>query len=78
MGELTGSPLFPPHLFNSCYTFLSPDDAFSNAINFKPVAGKLKAVDTFLSKLDESPEVRRRAAHQAVGRYAAFTRDLFG
>jgi NADPH-dependent 2,4-dienoyl-CoA reductase/sulfur reductase-like enzyme len=76
--SLTGSPLFPPHLFNSCYTFFSPDDAFSNAINFKPVAGKLKAVDTFLSRLDESAEIRRRTAHQAVGWYATFTRDLFG
>jgi NADPH-dependent 2,4-dienoyl-CoA reductase/sulfur reductase-like enzyme len=75
---LTGSEHFAPHLFNSCYTFFAPDDAFSNAINFKPVAGKLKAVDTFLSKLDESPEIRRRAAHQAVGWYAAFTNDLFG
>ena len=75
---LTGSQHFTPHLFNTCYTFLGPNDAYSNAINFKPVAGKLKAVDSFLSKLDESPEIRRRAAHQAVGWYAAFTRDLFG
>lgn len=76
--SLSGSPLFPPHLFNSCYTFLSPDDAYSNAINFKPEGGKLKAVNTFLSRIDESPEIRRRAAHQAVGWYAAFTHDLFG
>jgi sulfide dehydrogenase [flavocytochrome c] flavoprotein chain len=78
MASLTGSPLSPFHLFNSCYTFLAPDDAFSNAINFKPDAGKLKAVNTFVSRLDESAEVRRRAAHEAVGWYAAFTHDLFG
>jgi sulfide dehydrogenase [flavocytochrome c] flavoprotein chain len=76
--SLGGSEHFPPHLFNSCYTFFSPNDAFSNAINFKPDAGKLKAVNTFVSRIDESPEIRRRAAHQAVGWYAAFTRDLFG
>jgi len=75
---LTGSEHFSPHLFNSCYTFLSPDDAFSNAINFKPEDGKIKAINTFLNKLDESPEIRRSTAHQAVGWYAAFTRDLFG
>ena len=78
MGELTGSPLFPPHLFNSCYTLLGPGDAFGNAINFKPVAGKFKTVNTFVSRIDESAEIRRRAAHQAAGWYAAFTRDLFG
>jgi sulfide dehydrogenase [flavocytochrome c] flavoprotein subunit len=76
--SLTGSPLFPLHLFNSCYTFLAPDDAFSNAINFKPDAGKLKAVNTFVSRLDESAEIRRRTAYEAVGWYAAFTHDLFG
>jgi len=75
---LTGSEHFAPHLFNSCYTFFSPDDAFSNAINFKPEDGKLKAVNTFVSKLDESPETRRNTAQQAVGWYAAFTRDVFG
>ena len=75
---LTGSQHFTPHLFNTCYTFLGPNDAYSNAIDFKPVEGKLKAVNTFLSKLDETPETRRNTAHQAVGWYAAFTRDLFG
>ncbi len=76
--DLTGSQHFTPHLFNTCYTFLAPNDAYSNALNFKPVEGKLKAVNTFLSKLDESPETRRSTAQQAVGWYAAFTRDMFG
>ena len=77
---LTESPLFPPHLFNSCYTFLAPDDAFTNALNFKPDAetGKIKVVDSFVSKVGESAEVRRQRARQAVGWYAAFTHDTFG
>jgi sulfide dehydrogenase [flavocytochrome c] flavoprotein chain len=75
---LNGRERFPAHLFNTCYTFFSPGDAYSNAINFKPVEGKLKAVDTFLSQLDETPETRRNTAQQAVSWYAAFTRDLFG
>ena len=77
---LTGSPRFPPHLFNSCYTFLAPDDAFTNALNFKPDtdAGKIKVVDSFVSKVGESVETRRRCAHEAIGWYAAFSRDTFG
>ena len=77
---LTGAPRFPPHLFNSCYTFFAPDDAFSNALNFKPDAetGKIKVVDTFVSKVGESVETRRQCAHEAVGWYAAFTHDTFG
>lgn len=77
---LTGAPRFPPHLFNSCYTFLAPDDAFASAVNFQPDAetGKIKFVNTFVSKVGESAEVRRRTARQAVGWYATFTHDTFG
>jgi NADPH-dependent 2,4-dienoyl-CoA reductase/sulfur reductase-like enzyme len=75
---LNRSDRFAYPLFNTCYTFLAPDDAYSNAISFRPEAGKLKAVKTLVSKVGESPETRRRNAAQAADWYAAFTRDLFG
>jgi NADPH-dependent 2,4-dienoyl-CoA reductase/sulfur reductase-like enzyme len=76
--SLTGSPHFLPHLFNSCYTFLAPDDAFTNALTFAPEGGKIKTVKMFISKVGESAEVRRRTAQEAVGWYSAFTADVFG
>ena len=76
--DLSGSPRFAPHLFNTCYTHISPHDAFSNAISFKPVDGQLKRVASFVSKVEESAEVRRRAARAADGWYDAFTHDVFG
>ncbi|WEX75161.1 NAD(P)/FAD-dependent oxidoreductase [Sinorhizobium numidicum] len=76
--SLTGSPHFPPHLFNSCYTFLAPDDAFTNALTFASEGGKIKTVKMFISKVGESAEARRRTAHHAVGWYSAFTADVFG
>jgi sulfide dehydrogenase [flavocytochrome c] flavoprotein chain len=75
---LTGSPRFPPHLFNSCYTFLAPDDAFTNAITFAAEDGKIKTKKMFINKVGESAEVRRKVAHQAIGWYSAFTADVFG
>ena len=77
---LTGAPRFAPHLFNTCYTFLAPDDAFSNALDFQPdaEAGKIKVINTFVSKPGESVEVRRQCARSAVGWYGAFTHDTFG
>jgi hypothetical protein len=75
---LTGSPAFPAHLFNSCYTYIAPNDAFSSALNFASDGGKLKTVNSFLSKVGESAETRRRTAHEAVGWYSAITRDMFG
>jgi NADPH-dependent 2,4-dienoyl-CoA reductase/sulfur reductase-like enzyme len=75
---LTGSERFPPHLFNSCYTFLAPDDAYSNALSFQPDAGKIKVTNSFVSKVGESVETRRRTAHEAVNWYAAIAHDIFG
>ena len=75
---LTGSGQSAPHLFNACFTLLAPNDAVSDAINLKPVAGSIKITDIFFSQIGESDEVRRRAAQQAEAWYAAFTRDVFG
>lgn len=50
----------------------------SDAINLKPAAGSIKITDIFFSQVGESDEVRRQAAHQAEGWYAAFTHDVFG
>jgi sulfide dehydrogenase [flavocytochrome c] flavoprotein chain len=75
---LAGSQRVSPHLFNTCYTFLSPDDAVSNAVSFKPVAGTIKIIDNFVSQVQESAETRHRAAREAQSWYAAFTHDTFG
>jgi sulfide dehydrogenase [flavocytochrome c] flavoprotein subunit len=75
---LTGSEGQSPHLFNTCYTFLSPDDAVSNAVSFKPAAGTIKIVDNFVSQVQESAETRHRAAREAQSWYTAFMRDTFG
>src|SRR6266511_3378514 len=69
---LTGSERQSPHLFNTCYTFLSPDDAVSNAVSFKPTAGTIKIVDNFVSQVQESAETRHRTAREAQSWYAAF------
>jgi sulfide dehydrogenase [flavocytochrome c] flavoprotein subunit len=78
VAALTGSERHPPHLFNTCYTFLSPDDAVSNAVSFKPAAGTIKIVNNFVSQVQESVEIRHRAAREAQSWYAAFTHDTFG
>ncbi len=75
---ITGTEQRKPHLFNTCFTFLTPSDAVSDAINFKPEAGSVKITDIFFSQVGESDEARRQAARQADGWYAAFTHDVFG
>jgi NADPH-dependent 2,4-dienoyl-CoA reductase/sulfur reductase-like enzyme len=75
---LTGVPRVPPHLFNTCFTFLAPEDAYSNAIVYRPEAGRLKAVHTFVNQVNEGAEIRQRVAREASDWYRAFTADVFG
>jgi sulfide dehydrogenase [flavocytochrome c] flavoprotein chain len=75
---LAGSEAQSPHLFNTCFTFLAPDDAVSDAISFKPGGGAIKMGDIALSQVGESAQTRREAARAANGWYDAFTHDVFG
>jgi sulfide dehydrogenase [flavocytochrome c] flavoprotein chain len=75
---LTGSEGQSPHLFNTCYTFLAPDDAVSDAISFKPGGGTIRMENILLSQVGESAQTRRDVARAADGWYDAFTHDVFG
>jgi sulfide dehydrogenase [flavocytochrome c] flavoprotein chain len=76
--QLTGSESVAPHLFNTCFTFLAPDDAISDAISFKLGAGTIKIGDILISQVGESAQTRRDAVQAADGWYDAFTHDVFG
>jgi sulfide dehydrogenase [flavocytochrome c] flavoprotein chain len=78
VAELTGAERTASHLFNTCFTVFAPNDAVSDSINFKPVAGSIKINDIFVSQVGESAELRRDVARAADGWYAAFTHDVFG
>jgi sulfide dehydrogenase [flavocytochrome c] flavoprotein subunit len=75
---LTGFERTAPHLFNTCFTILAPNDVVSDAITFKAVAGSIKINDIFISQVGEGDELRREVAHAAEGWYPAFTHDVFG
>ena len=75
---LTGSERVRPLLFNTCYTYLSADDAVSDAINFEQRDGSIKISGIFISGVGEAAATRRQAVREADAWYAAFTHDLFG
>jgi len=78
LAALTGSERFAPHLFNTCFTLLAPDDAVTSAISYGAEPETIKVNDFFLSKIGDKAETRRAAAREANGWYAAFTHDIFG
>jgi NADPH-dependent 2,4-dienoyl-CoA reductase/sulfur reductase-like enzyme len=75
---LTGVDRSRLFLFNTCYTFLAPDDAVSDGISFKDAGGKLAIADIEISRLDESAAVRAQSVREAESWYEAFTHDIFG
>jgi sulfide dehydrogenase [flavocytochrome c] flavoprotein chain len=75
---LTGAERSAPRLFNTCFTFLAPDDAVSDAISFRIADGATKIADIFISKVGESAATRAQTAREAEGWYTAFTYDMLG
>ena len=55
---LGGAEASRPFLYNTCYTFLAPDDAVSDAIAFKVADGKIGIADILISQPDESAAIR--------------------
>jgi NADPH-dependent 2,4-dienoyl-CoA reductase/sulfur reductase-like enzyme len=75
---LDGRDPFEARFFNTCWSFLAPDDAVKIGASYRAVDGKIKAVEKFISKVGESAETRHRAVRQAEAWYAAITADAFG
>jgi sulfide dehydrogenase [flavocytochrome c] flavoprotein subunit len=78
ISALTGAGNAPPFLYNTCYSFLAPDDAVADAISFKTSGGRIEISEIQISPIDESTAARAHGAQEAWGWYDAFTRDIFG
>jgi sulfide dehydrogenase [flavocytochrome c] flavoprotein chain len=75
---LAGTAAPAPKLFNTCFTYLAPDDAVSDAIVLRPAQGTIKISNIAISSVEESAATRVQAVRQAEDWYAAFTHDIFG
>jgi len=75
---LTGKRPAPSNLGSTCYTFLGPKDAVSNAISFKVADGAIATSGIRISKLNENAVRRAQTAVEADAWYDAFTQDIFG
>lgn len=76
--DLTGSRRFPVRFTNNCWSQLAPDDAVKNGGRYEPRNGKITALDTFVSALDEPRELRQKQAEEAIGWYRGMGIDIFG
>ncbi len=76
--EFFGSRLLPVRYTSTCWSALAKDDAVKNGGRYEPKDGRVVALETFVSALDEPATLRKRQYEEAVGWYRAMTTDIFG
>jgi NADPH-dependent 2,4-dienoyl-CoA reductase/sulfur reductase-like enzyme len=76
--ELTGSRSFPTRYRNTCWSSLAADDTVKIGANYEPREDKFESVDSFVSKVGESREVRVANRKEADAWYESITADIFG
>jgi sulfide dehydrogenase [flavocytochrome c] flavoprotein chain len=77
-GELAKSPTFPARYTNTCWSLIETDDTVKVGGRYEAKDGKIAAVETFVSKTGETPELRKQTQEENVGWYAGITADMFG
>jgi hypothetical protein len=77
-GELTESRVFPARYSNTCWSLIATDDDVKVGGAYEPADGKIKQVSGFVSRTDESADIRRRNFQESVDWYASITGDVFG
>lgn len=76
-GELTGSRTFPARYANTCWSIIAPEDTVKVGGRYAAKDGKIAEVEGFVSKLKESPELRRQTTDENMGWYQGIVADVF-
>ena len=76
--QLTSSRAFPARYRNTCWSSLAPDDAVKIGASYVPGEDKIASVNSFVSKVGESHEVRHQTREEADAWYESITADIFG
>jgi sulfide dehydrogenase [flavocytochrome c] flavoprotein chain len=76
-GELTGTQTAPATYSTACWSLIESDDAVKVGGTYEPKAGKIAAVETFVSRTGESAALRRQTAMENMQWYADITADIF-
>jgi sulfide dehydrogenase [flavocytochrome c] flavoprotein chain len=76
-GELTRTQTAPATYRTACWSLIESDDAVKVGGIYEPKAGKIAAVETFVSRTGESAALRRQTAMENMQWYADITADIF-
>ena len=76
--ELTQSRAFPARYSNTCWSLIAPDDDIKVGASYAPGDGKIKSSDGFVSKTEESADIRKQNYKESVDWYNGIVSDIFG
>lgn len=76
--DLIAAKSFPARYANTCWSLIDTDDSIKIGAQYEPTPEKIAAKETFLSKADETAEVRLKTFEESVDWYNAITADIFG
>ena len=76
-GELQKAETFPARYSNTCWSIIETNDTVKVGGRYEAKDGKIAAVETFVSKKDESADVRKQTQEENMGWYAGITADIF-
>jgi NADPH-dependent 2,4-dienoyl-CoA reductase/sulfur reductase-like enzyme len=75
--ELLGETRPEAGYLNTCWSLIDTDDSVKIGGTYKPTPQKIEEVTRFISKLEDTPDVRRTTYEESAAWYAGLTRELF-
>lgn len=81
LADLSGKPPPPHGYFNTCWSFVAPDDVIKIGADYRPgeIAGKPALVpsNSFVSKPGEDAKLRKTNSDESTAWYQTLTTDIF-
>ncbi|MBF9033087.1 FAD-dependent oxidoreductase [Rhodobacterales bacterium HKCCE2091] len=78
VAALADGRAFPPRFSNTCWSLIDTDDGVKVGATYEASDEGIVSVDSFVSQIGESAEVRAETYRESLGWYDAITADMFG
>ncbi len=78
LAALTDARAFPARFSNTCWSLIDTDDGIKVGATYAASDEGIVSVDSFVSQLDETAELRAQTYRESIDWYTAITSDMFG
>lgn len=73
-----GSTVFPACFANACWSLIDANDGVKIGATYKATEEKIAYVDSFISQIGWSADLREATYRESPGWYDGITADMFG